>query len=255
MSGCLQLLHEIDISELTQLELSGCKLNKADIVSVSHKQMSKLIVLELSENTLTNCLSHLFGEITSLASLGHLSFKHCGLSSEDVKVLGNAGLNGKLPNITHIDLSENILTNLTKDLLGVGEVSCFPNLHTLRMNNAKLSRDDIVYLSETLQAGYLPFLGDLHIVNSDLGEVKDVLEELIEVLYFMVKNKLFSHGEFCCLTLACSSLSKGFLINRWSERIGFWEEEIIWFGDGKLVCQSNKHHWSFSVHFNGDTEY
>ena len=159
--------------------------------------------------------------------------------------------------LEHIDLSENILTNLTKDLSWCRRSIMFSKpTYSSHGYNGKLSRDDIVYVSEILQAGYLPFLGDLHIVDSDLGEVKDALEELIEVLVFHGKKHYCSRmGNSPVSTLACSSLSKGFVRDRWSERIGFWEEEIILFLDGKLVCQSNKHHWSFSVHFNGDTEY
>ena len=104
LSGCLQLLYEIDISALTTLILSRCKLNKTDMVRLSRRQMSKLKILQLSENTLTNCLSDLLWENTSLASLSHLYLKHCKLSSEDVTVLGHAGLNGKLPNIGYLDV-------------------------------------------------------------------------------------------------------------------------------------------------------
>ena len=70
----------------------------------------------------------------------------------------------------------------------------------------------------------------------------------------MVKNKLFTH-EISCFCIECSSLSNGFVRERWSDRIGFWKEEIIMFWDSKLVCQSNKHNWYFNVHFNEDTKY
>ena len=128
LSGCLQLLCQANLSELKDLFLSGCKLIKADIVLLSERLMPKLKSLDLSDNTLTDCLFDLLGEDSRLASLSSLNLNRCELSSADVKLLGIAGLNGKLRNIKLLDISDNNLANLTEDLFRVSEIPCFSEL-------------------------------------------------------------------------------------------------------------------------------
>lgn len=121
LSGCLQLLCHADLSKLKHLQMSGCKLNKADIVHLSEMQLPKLSRLDLSGNTLAHCQFDLLCENSRLTSLLCLSLEDCKLNSADVKLLGIAGFHGKLQNISQLDLSENILINFTEELLHIGE--------------------------------------------------------------------------------------------------------------------------------------
>ena len=83
------------------------------------------------------------------------------------------------------------------------------------MDNTILNTGDILHLAEILQAGYLPFLSLLHIIDDNIAGLEDAFEHLIEVL-LMVDNRFFGNG-FPMFTLKCSKLSSGFARNRRSD--------------------------------------
>ena len=111
------LLLSTDLPQLEKLSVQQTALSKEDLqmlFSNTHK-LPKLRYLDLSHNILTGCLSK-FQPQAKLTSLEELIFEHTSLSNEDIHNLSYLIGKQKLPNITWLDLDNNGLCEIKKEL-------------------------------------------------------------------------------------------------------------------------------------------
>ena len=217
------------MSSLINVNLSGCAMTKevsAALMScLSH--CCYLRSLNLSGNTLTNCLENLIPK----TSCGYTCLKRLNLT--DTK-LGNTDVQNLQRVLQHSKL--NSLSLSGNKLVGCLQLLDITELTGLELSGCQLRK------------------ADLYIVDSNMNGVEDALEQLIGVLYFMVKNQFFTHEVFCCFTLKCtgSNLSDDFLRNLWSNRIRFWKEgKVLISNRGELVFYSYEPEWHLSIQFDG----
>ena len=106
------------LEELTSRHLGAADL---EILAEAAKcgQLPELQKLDLSWNTLTDCLKHLLGDPdVKFTSLEGLDLDNTNLSAGDLQVLAAAVKCGQFPQLKKLDLKQNTLTGCLKHLLG-----------------------------------------------------------------------------------------------------------------------------------------
>ena len=105
-------LHELEsnsISKLEKLTLRGFIMSAEDLKIFSHKLTSLQVTeLDLWHNCFTGNFSALF--TNSLPQLNTLILNSCDLNSDSVQSLARANVQGKLPQLKHLDISD-LFTN------------------------------------------------------------------------------------------------------------------------------------------------
>ena len=161
----------LSVLDLSNTNLCGIK----DVRTVSTAfQESELLLLEtlnLSNNTLTGSLGVLLANECKF--LNTLQLEDTKLSVSDVQILSTATQEGKLLRLGTLNLSKNILT----DSLGVLLANEFKFLHTLQLEDTKLSVGDVLVLSTATQEGKLPRLRTLNLSKNILT---DTLHDLFK---------------------------------------------------------------------------
>ena len=121
-------------------------------------------LLDLSKNTLTDCVKDLLSKMIHL-NLNRLDLVETKMSRADVMNVASSMQSGNFPQIKHMILSGNTLT----DCLGELFKADYPNLEYLWLDNTSLSNNDIKSLSEAVQHGTLPKLNQLDLSNNILA--------------------------------------------------------------------------------------
>ena len=154
VSGRLHMLLKETFPALTTLILSDCGLKAPDltILAVAVEQMlPSLCVLDISGTSVEGCLHLLLTGI--FPSLTTLILSYCGLRIGDLTELAEASMEGKLPELRHLDISWNYsLRDLLQPLKYVSDklfFAAFPKLITLIARGCGLDANSLQSLSET----------------------------------------------------------------------------------------------------------
>ena len=154
-------------------------------VSKSTIKLSQIKCLDISKNRIEN-LTRLLSD--NLPSLSSLILSNCGLNSEDLCSLAQASVEGRLPELTHLDISSNpeICSNKLDISHGLGITGnlsvllrhSFPSLNSLILSNCGLNSQDLCHLAIASVKGRLPVLRHLDI--SENKYISDKLDYLFE---------------------------------------------------------------------------
>ena len=161
--------------------------------------MNTTTELYLSKNILTNCVYELLS--VDFPSLERLYLSNTELSKSNIKSLSTAVHEGRMPELTHLDISDNILMDCMKDLFGDNHK--FLKLDSLDMNNTQLNRDDLKCLTEAQNPYRLPRLIFLKLQKNNLGSMEEEVENLIQAA-------CVTAGVYRPLYLHDNNLSEGF---------------------------------------------
>ena len=165
--------------------------------------------LYLQENTLTGCLTHLFGGLDhrGFQYLGVLELSNTKLGEADLTCISKATEHGKLPELRQLHLSHNILTNNIECLLDTD----YPSLDWLWLDDTHTNKADIKHLSEAVHDGKLQELKDLNLSDNPLTSC---LVELLggthhygfhSLAHLQLKNTQLDEDDLLCLTKAVKS--------------------------------------------------
>ena len=206
----LPKLHELDLSGYTltgclssfltdphpglhepkALNLRGTALNKDDLQHLSHitqsNKLPKLWGLDLSENTLTGCLSSFLPDPhPGLPEIEALGLGYTALNKEDLQHFSHITQSNKLPKLRGLGLSDNNLTGCLSSFL-----PSLPELEYLNLRATDLRKDDLQYIKQLAQDGKVPKLSDLYLEGNELCQMKEELVDLIKTL-IQRQEKLF----------------------------------------------------------------
>ena len=166
-----QLL-ENGIRALNTLVVRSCGLQPKDLYSLSFqagpnsKIISELTTLDMS------CNPFIKGSLSALLShyLLHLQIivlRKCLLNSVDLTSLARACNEGRLPELRHLDISQNIIGWKMECL--VTDLSCFPSLINLVLCDCHLGLQDLYCLNQAKLDGKLPRIRHLDISLNGLS--------------------------------------------------------------------------------------
>ena len=124
-------------------------------------------------------------------NLVKLRVNNAKLRKNDIRCLGQAVSEGKLPRLEYLDLSDNILTACLEELLSPTPSHQF--LRTLMLNNAQLSSVDLDLnsLSEAAHKGRLANLTDLYLSCNVLTNCMKILLDDVTEKKFSLLQKLY----------------------------------------------------------------
>ena len=169
------LLSGTVFTKLRYLGFRKTKLSRNEIKSIASVVQSgkcpPLEHLNLSRNRHTDCLQNLLD--MDYPALNKLSISNASPSANDINILCKAAREGRLPKLTSLDLSQNVLTNYVCELLCVD----FPSLEYLEVDNTELCKVDIKSLSAAVREGRLQ---NIESVNLSGNILMDCMKHLLE---------------------------------------------------------------------------
>ena len=195
------------ICQLEKLNLSSTMLNEVDLQHLTHitqsNKLPKLRNLDLSENTLTICLSRLLpNPHPGLHELEMLDLHNTKLNKDDLQHFSHITQSNKLPKLRNLNLSENTLTGYLSSLLPDPHPG-IPKLQLLRLTYTAVNKDDLQHLKHLVQYGKLPNLSDLNLERNELFQMKEELRDLVETC-------ITRHQGYLRLRLADNNLPEEF---------------------------------------------
>ena len=169
------------MTSMKEVNMSRCNMTS----EVSRSVMSglshchNLIQLNLTRNTLTDCLVNLFkGNNIGFPVLKSLQLRATQLTGADLATVSDAVRCGKLPQLGILDLGVNELRGCIGDLLGGSDHPAFTTLQRLGLRNTQIKKSDVKSLSEATRHGKLPQLKELYLSENNLsGCTGDLLGE------------------------------------------------------------------------------
>ena len=156
---------------MNTLLLRGCWLNFYDLYKLYHQAVknnaliSELTTLDISDNvhisaSMSQCFPH----------LQILVLRNCGLDSNDVSSLAKASNQGRLPELRHLDMSQNDIGWASKGICGLfDEFNSFPSLINLILCACGLELQDLCCLTQAKLDGKLPRIRYLDISLNGLS--------------------------------------------------------------------------------------
>ena len=157
-----------DSATLLNLNLSRCLLTEdmcAELLQ-SLSACNKLILLDLSHNSLTGCLSSFLPDThLGLPELEKLILRHTALNLEDLQQISRITQCNKLPKLRILDLSYNTLTGCFSNFLPDPHPG-LPQLQILYLSHTFLNKEDLQHF---LRVAYkLPKLLELELSDYTL---------------------------------------------------------------------------------------
>ena len=181
-----ELLDKIDHSTFEALEtidLSNTELSTTDVkclfTALHYGKFPKLKSFQFLPAPLTDCLSVMLqgANHPAFPFKWHLMLQKSCLSRNDIRSLGKALREGKLPDLREINLSGNMLTDCITELLDKTDHSTFEALETIDLSDTELSTTDVKCLFTALHNGKFPNLKNLRFLPAPLtGCLSVVLE-------------------------------------------------------------------------------
>ena len=173
LTGCLSSFladPHPGLPELRWLHLESTALNKEDLQHFSHitqnNKLPKLRELDLSQNTLTGCLSSFLSDPDpGLPELRSLHLKSTDLNKDDLQHL--LSVTYKLPKLHELDLSGYTLTGCLSSFLSDPHPG-LPELEYLVFESTALNKKDLQHLSHIIQLNKLPKLQSLNLSHNTL---------------------------------------------------------------------------------------
>ena len=156
-------------AKLEKLALHGFIIS-AEELEILGEKLSSIRLTELcltSSSYLTGSLSALFTH--SFPTLNTLILGWCHLNANDLQSLARANVEGKLPQLRHLDISKNEDV-IISDLF----THSFPRLNTLILSWCKLNANDLQSLARANVDGKLPQLRHLDISKNEDVIISDL---------------------------------------------------------------------------------
>ena len=222
LTDCLQYLFgnrdHPRSSSLKRLNLSDTALAASDInalsIAVHSGKLRCLEMLDVSYNTLTDCMNNLLKGRNSFGfqSLRQLNIKNVQLSPADVRCLLTVVLDGSMPELTDMKFIPTTLTGCLGQLLSASEHDTFPFKGHLRVYKSGLNTEDMKSISSIAPKDKnLHCLRRLHLSENKLtdclgdlmGKPDDPGFEYLRKL--TLKNARLSHADLTNLSLAFRS--------------------------------------------------
>ena len=176
LSFTQSVLHQDDIRSISQ--------------AVAQNQLPHLQSLNLGFNTLTNCITDLFGtEVhSSFSTLTQLYLSCTHLSAADLRNLSWALSHPVMSNCKTLDLSENKLTGIVVELFaGHG----LPFINTLKLKSTQLNNRDRERIIDGIKSEKLPALVKLDLSDDKLPMLEEQLKQLCEAcLAYFTKHRI-----------------------------------------------------------------
>ena len=164
LTGTLHDLLKGEFSWLHTLLLENTKLSTNDVQALAAApKLQCLRILNLSRNNLKGSSRVLLANKSTI--LETLLLEETKLSARDMRALSTVVQEGKLPGLRTLNLSKNTLTNTLHDLLK-GE---FTQLHTLLLEDTKLSSNDLWALNTAVEKDKLQSLKTLNLSENYMG--------------------------------------------------------------------------------------
>ena len=162
-----QLLLPLLPTSLPSLLISSAKINSLKVITQANREhkLSSLCVLNIKGTSVAARLQVLL--TWTYPSLTTLILSDCGLKEQDLASLASASVEGKLPQLKHLDISWNYF--LLPVSLGKLFYTAFPKLTTLIARCRGLGANDLHCLSEANGARKL-----LHLTALDLTSNIDI---------------------------------------------------------------------------------
>ena len=174
---------------LENLQLDNTELNTEDVNNLATiTQGSRLKVLNISNNCVTNCLAQLLSN--GHQNLEHIQMIRCHLSEADIRSVSSAVDEGRLPKLRILDLTENSLTRCIGNLMGDGGHVGFVSLEELLLKETELSSADMESLAHAASVGKLPRLQVLNLSGNNLANCIGYLLGNADSSSFLVLNQL-----------------------------------------------------------------
>ena len=177
---------------LNFLHLSATKLCAADLKAIaaatSSGKLPALKQLDLSDNILTRLIQHLVA--VEYPSLENLWLDKTQLSKADVRSLSEAVHEGRIPELKDLNLADNTLTDCMKILFGGSDHYGFNSLVHFKLENTKLSADDLTYLTEAVKSDKLPELIWLYLQKNKMCLIQPFVETLVQTCVTRKKEML-----------------------------------------------------------------
>ena len=163
---------------LKKLDVSDTELDNDDITflgkALKQKKLPVIEELGLSRNVLTGKLQKLFGEDhPGIPTLKVLNLEDTKLDADDLKTLGEAIQQKKLPQIQSLDFKKNTFTGNLKNLFGLDDHPGFSQLQSLNLESAHPNTEDLRVISEAVKQMKLPKLAKIDLDYNELtGQLK-----------------------------------------------------------------------------------
>ena len=161
---------------MSTLVVRSCWLNSNDMCAARNNTfLPELTALDMSENIicgegLSALMSHNFPQLQILV------LRRCGLTSDDLHSLVEANNQGRLPELRHLDISENNIHWESKGISGMfGELTVFPSLINLNLCDCHLMLQDLCCLTQAKLDGKLPRIKHLDISLNGLSDHVGIL--------------------------------------------------------------------------------
>ena len=185
LTGCLSSFltdPHPGLHELEGLNLQSTALNKDDLQHFSQitqsNKLPKLLKLDLSDNTLTGCLSSFLSDPhPGLFELKFLYLENTALNKDDLQHFSNITQSNKLPKLLFLNLSDNNLDGCLCSFL-----PNLPEVEYLLLCKTELYLEELQLLKQLVQHGKLPRLLGLYLNGNELCQIKEELVNLIRTL-------------------------------------------------------------------------
>ena len=159
-----------ELPKITNFQLKNTALNKEDVQHlfniIQRDKLPKLRILDLSQNTLTGCLSTFAPDPhPGLPELQWLHLKSTSLNKDDLQHL--LSIAHKFPKLCELDLSSYALTGCLSSFLQDPHPG-LPELYKLELNCTALNKEDLLHLFSIIQLNKLPKLHVLDLSHNTL---------------------------------------------------------------------------------------
>ena len=176
----LPLLFQQGIPTLKTLVVRNCRVMADDLCAlhpqaVGNKFLSELTTLDMSLNpaiggSLSALMCHYFLHLQILV------LRRCEINSADMMSLSQASSYGRLPELRHLDISQNIIGGKKRGLLRLlGGLKSFPSLINLIFRDCDLELQDLCCLAQAKLDGKLPRIRHLDISLNGLSDHVGIL--------------------------------------------------------------------------------
>ena len=175
------------MTRLKTFEMRHCQMTVPVCESVA-KGLSNCQAIEqidLSGNTLTNCVTHLLSG-NKFSELKVLLLDNAGLCAYDLKSVAKAVSDGYLRRLNHLKLSGNNLAGCMQNLFNEDDFSQFQALQWLQIDGTNIDKSDINCVARAAEDGQLPLLRVLD--TSDKSIKSDTVDLLGDDSHTGYKN-------------------------------------------------------------------
>ena len=197
--------------DLQELYLQDTRLSADDMKSLSMiTRGSKLKLLNISNNCLTDCIEALLSE-SDFPELGQLEMRNGQLCKTDITSLSKAVHQKKLLKLKALDVTGNLLTDCMAELVGERSHPGFPCLKEVVLKQCGLNGNDLNSLGCAVSEGKIPSLELLYLSKNNLtgclGKLLGIADchLFLSLEYLQLENAKLSGSDIAEISAAISS--------------------------------------------------